>query len=519
MEGALQHDHVSNQTDRMGRVQFATSCSPAVQGEFNVAVATLHSFGYRNAGQLFQDILKKDPTCGMAEWGIAMSHYRQLWDPPSREELKIGWEAAQKGLQMGPNTERERDYLSAIQSYYQNPEGKDYRSRAKRYEGAMDTLHNRYPQDSEAAIFYALALLANAPLSDKTYANQKQATQILEPIFAKEPEHPGLAHYIIHANDHPALAGQALDAARRYAKIAPDSPHALHMPSHIFTRLGLWDESIASNLASVACARKQNLAGDELHALDYLVYAYLQTGRIAAAGKLVQQLPRVQPEDAASYAGLYATAAIPARYIVERQHWEEAVGLSLPPQISSTGAYRSAESNLYFARALSAARLGNAELARSAMQPLVTWREMLMRTDDRDQLDQVNIQLQTVNAWIAWADGNQESALREMRAAVTLEDATEIAPVTPGPMAPTREMLGDMLLLANQPALAVEAYESSLQTSPERFRALYGAARSAQRAGLQKTAEQHYRKLLTNCKQGDPNLPELVQAKQFLQRN
>jgi hypothetical protein len=243
VECAAQHDHASDALGRMGTVHFDTSCRPEVQDEFNLAVATLHSFGYRKSAQLFADVLSTDPSCSMAEWGIAMSHYRQLTDPPTKDDLRIGLEAAQEGLSMEPKTQRERDYLSAIQGFYQNADSESHSIRAKRYETAMESLHSRCPQDSEAAIFYALSLIAHASLNDKTYANQKKATLILAPIILQQPQHPGIAHYIIHADDNPVLAPLALDAAKQYSQIAPDSPHALHMPSHIFTRLGLWDDS------------------------------------------------------------------------------------------------------------------------------------------------------------------------------------------------------------------------------------------------------------------------------------
>ncbi len=257
VECAPQHEHMSDESDRMGTVHFETSCRPEVRDRFNLAVATLHSFGYRKSAQLFADVLSTDPSCSMAEWGIAMSHYRQLWDPPTKDDLRIGLEAAQAGLSMRPKTQRERDYLGAIQDFYQNAGSESHSIRAKRYETAMESLHSRYPQDSEAAIFYALALIANASPKDKTYADQKKATLILAPIIQQQPQHPGIAHYIIHADDNPVLAPLALDAARQYSQIAPDSPHALHMPSHIFTRVGLWDDSIASNLASAASARNK----------------------------------------------------------------------------------------------------------------------------------------------------------------------------------------------------------------------------------------------------------------------
>jgi len=513
-EGAGQHDHDFGESDRMGKVHFETSCSPEVHDEFDLAVTTLHSFGYRKSAQLFADVLRKDPKCSMAEWGVAMSHYRQLWDPPTPDDLRIGLEAAQNGLSMKPTTQREHDYLRAILDFYQDSGSESHTVRAKRYETAMESLHSRYPQDSEAAIFYALSLIANAPHNDKAYMNQKKATQILEPILLTQPEHPGLAHYIIHADDSPALAQQALNAAKRYSQIAPDSPHALHMPSHIFTRLGLWDESIASNIASAASARKQKLAGDELHALDYLVYAYLQTGQVTKAGTLTQQLPVVEPGDAARYAGLYATAAIPARYWIEREQWGAAAALPLSPETSPEGAYASTEGTLYFARALGAARLGDIRAAQAAMKPLLSLRDNLAKSDD-DDADEVNIQLKVVTAWIKWAEGDQSAGLQEMRTAAAMEEGTEKSPVSPGSIAPAREMLGDMLLLAKQPKLALEAYESALRSTPGRFRAEYGAAVSAQRAGLRPAAEQHYRTLLNNCSHADSDLPELAQANHF----
>lgn len=514
VECAPQHDHASDQPDRMGTVHFETSCSPQVRNEFDLAVATLHSFGYRKSEQLFADVLSMDPSCSMAEWGIAMSHYRQLWDPPTKDDLRIGLEAAQVGLSMGPKTQREHDYLGAIQGFYQNAGLESHSIRAKRYETAMELLHNRYPLDSEAAIFYALSLIANAPPNDKTYVNQKKATQILEPIIVQQPQHPGLAHYIIHADDNPVLAKLALDAAKHYSQIAPDSPHALHMPSHIFTRLGLWDDSIASNLASAASAHNQKLAGDELHALDYLLYAYLQTGRLTEARKLTQQLPVVEPGNAALYAGRYATAAMPARYWIERQQWDAAAALPLPTQTSPGDAFASTQATLFFARALGASRRGDSEAARAAMQPLVSLRDALAQSGGGDA-DQANVQLKIVSAWIKWADGDHDAAVQEMRAAAASEDATEKSPVSPGSIAPAWEMLGDMLLLAKRPKLALAAYESALKSTPGRFRAEYGAAVSAQEAGLRPAAERHYRSLLTNCSHADSDLPELKQANHF----
>jgi hypothetical protein len=295
---AAQHEHASGEPEKLGTVQFATSCNPAVQGDFNRAVAMLHSFWYQKSGETFAQIARVDSGCAMAEWGVAMTHYRQLWDPPTPTDLEAGWAAVQKAKSIPPRSQREQAYIAAMEVFYRDSDKIDHHTRAIAYEHAMEQLHAQYPKDREAAIFYALALRANALPSDKTYADQRRATTILEAIFAEQPDHPGLAHYIIHCDDYPPLAAQALNAARHYAKIAPDAPHALHMPSHIFTRLGLWQESIHSNLASAAAARKHDLAGDELHATDYLVYAYLQTGRDRDARKLVESMPTVRANDA-----------------------------------------------------------------------------------------------------------------------------------------------------------------------------------------------------------------------------
>jgi hypothetical protein len=514
-QNSLPHDHGQIQTERLGEVHFTTSCTPEAQDAFDMAVATLHSFGYRDAEQRFVDVLKLDPTCSMADWGIAMTHYRQLWDPPVGEDLRIGLDAVQQGLALGPKTERERGYLGAIRTFYQGADSEDHRVRAKRYELAMEALSQRYPQDSEAAIFYALALIADAPYSDKSYANQRKATGILEPLFVQQPDHPGLAHYIIHADDHLALALHALEAARRYAQIAPDSPHALHMPSHIFTRLGLWDESISANLASAGSAREHDLPSDELHALDYLVYAYLQTGRIAEARNLVQHLPVPRAGEAAWYAGQYALATIPARYAMERQEWPTAAALPLSQELAYGGC-ASAQINLVFANALGAARLEDAKRARAAMDLMLSQREACAQAHEEDVVAQIDMQRKAVQAWITWAAGDHDSALRQMKEAAALDEATDTSPVSPGPIAPAEEMLGDMLLLAKQPALALAAYEATLKTSPERLRSEYGAAVSAQQAGDRATAERYFRKLLLNCSHGDSDLPEVTRAKEYL---
>jgi hypothetical protein len=511
-----QHDHGSIEPASLGTVDFPTSCSPAVQPDFNRAVALLHSFWYKRAIETFSAIAKSDPSCGMAQWGVAMSHYRQLWDPPTPSDLQEAWAAVQAATATAVKTQRERDYIAAAEAFYKDYEHRSHVVRALAYEDAMRHLYESYPKDREAAIFYALAVRANAPAADKSYASQLRASAILEKLFAEYPDHPGLAHYIIHCDDYPPLASHALVAARRYAKIAPDAPHALHMPSHIFTRLGLWQESIDSNLASAAAARRNGLPGDELHARDYLVYAYLQRGEDREALNFSSDLPKTQPDDAAYYAGLYATATIPARMAVERHRWADAAALALPVGVFPGGRYAWAEANLYFARALGSARLHDTTTARSVLQQLTALRDTLSQNHDNYSAEQVDVQREVVTAWIHFAEHNDQEALSEMRAAAAHDDATEKSPVTPGTLAPARELLGEMLLESKQPALALEAFETSLITAPNRFNSLCGAARAAELAGDRRKSVTYYQQLVANAGPSSSERPEIQEARQFL---
>jgi tetratricopeptide (TPR) repeat protein len=511
-----QHEHGSPDAAILGSVNFPTSCTSTVQPDFNRAVALLHSFWYKKSEETFQAVAKADPSCGMAEWGVAMSHYRQLWDPPTQLDLQAGEAAVRKAKATSPKTQRERDYIAAMELFYKDSDTRSHTVRALDYEKSMQQIYGRYPEDIEAAIFYALAVRADAPISDKTYANQKRASAILEKLFAEYPDHPGLAHYIIHCDDYPALAPLALDAARRYAKIAPDAPHALHMPSHIFTRLGLWQESIDSNIASAAAARKNGLAGDELHAMDYLAYAYLQTGEDLQALNVLASLPKVARGDPAYFTALYATAAIPSRLAVERHRWSDAAALALPPDTFPGGRYAWTECDLYFARALGLARGGKTDGARDAVQQMASLRDTLLAEQNNYSAEQVDIQREIVTAWISFAEGKKDDALRQMRSAADHEDSTEKLPVTPGAIVPARELLGEMFLEAKQSASALEAFEASLKLTPERFNSLYGAARAAQLAGDRRNASAYYSKLLANCPRPTADLPELREAKLFL---
>ncbi len=511
---AGQHEHGAGKPGKLGTVNFGVSCQASVQPEFSRAVAMLHSFWYEKAGEAFAGIAEEDPACGMAWWGVAMTQYHPLWETPGAAALKRGWEAVEKARVAGAKTERERGYITAMESFYKDSETRDHAARALAYEKAMEELRARFPEDFETAIFYALAVRANAPPSDKTYANQKKAGAILEEIFVKQPEHPGLAHYIIHCYDYPALANRALDAARRYAKIAPDSPHALHMPSHIFTRLGLWQESIESNVASASAARKYRATGDELHAVDYLVYAYLQGAQDGAAKKLLGELSAALGErDPARFAGSYAMGTAPARFAVERHQWAEAAVVPAPAN-PPAGRYAWAQSNLYYARGMGAARTGKADAAQRELQALAAIRDSLAAANEKYWAEQTEIQREVVTAWVSWAQDNREEALRQMQAAADHEDATDKHPVTPGVIVPARELLGEMLLESKQAGPALEAFEAALRSAPNRFQALAGAARAAEEAGDKAKASQYSAKLVEICAKADTTRPELRKARE-----
>jgi len=511
--GFAQHEHPAGDTARLDKVTFPVSCAPSVQQQFSSAVAMLHSFWYEKARETFAVVAEKDPTCGMAYWGIAMTYYLPVWQPPGFADLMAGGTFIEKAKLVGAKTQRERDYIAAIETFYKDSDKFDHASRALSYERAMEQVQSRYPDDHEAAIFHALALLATAPPNDKTYVNQKRAGAILELLFAEEPDHPGVAHYIIHAYDYPALAQRALDVARRYAKIAPDSPHALHMPSHIFTRLGLWQESIDSNLASIASAKKNNAPEDELHAKDYLIYAYLQGAQDREAKGALEAPPSGRGDDPQDFAWLYAMGTSPARYAVERHQWAEAAALAVPPDTFPGGRWAWTEANLHFARALGLSHTGKTEAARTEVLKLASLRDTLTEVNDKYWADQVEIQRQSAEAWIRLAEGKSEEALRQMRSAAEHEDATDKHPVTPGVILPARELLGEMLLELNKPAEAMVEFEATLRTSPNRFNSLSGAARAAKRAGDDAKAKTYYAKLLSMCEHADGDRPELEEAR------
>jgi hypothetical protein len=509
--------------ERLGAVQFETSCNNAAQKEFNHAVALLHSFQFSRAIEGFNAVLADDQTCGIAYWGMALSD----WSNPfaanlkDRAQLENGRQNAQRGQATGAKTTREQAYITAVSKLYADFENTSQRSRQLAYRDAMRDVAAKYPEDHEAQIFYALSLAASEDLSDKTHASRLEAGAILEKLFEAEPDHPGLAHYIIHTYDVPELADRALVAARRYSLIAPDAPHALHMPSHTFTRTGFWQESIDANIAATAAARRDGQTAEELHSSDYEVYAFLQTGQDQAARKIVESLPdiasRFDPKAVMNggggpAAGYFGLAAIPARYALERQDWKRAAQLP----ISETPVPYT-EAMTWFARGLGAAKLGQAPAAIQAAAALRGIRKGLMESGESYWANQVEIQERSISAWAALAQGKNEDALRQMQGAAEMEDRTEKSAITPGPLAPARELLGEMWLQMNDPVKALEQFELTLQKEPGRFRALYGAARSAQLSGNRESSQKYFRELVKVSAHADsPGRPEIIEARRAI---
>ena len=506
---AQEEHHHHGQTEALGTVHFPVSCRPDVQAAFTRAIALLHSFGYEEARNAFAGVAERDPACGMAQWGIAMTWYHPIWAPPTPQELAPGRAAAEKAAALGAKTDRERGYIAAIGTFYRDSDKVDHRSRAAAYTAALEDLSRRFANDHEATIFYAMMLVSTAPASDAGLAQQRKAGEILNGLLKTEPQHPGVAHYLIHAFDYPPLADQALAAARAYAKIAPSSPHALHMPSHIFTRLGLWQESIDSNIASADTARRQvarNHPGaasfDALHALDYLEYAYLQTDDEAKAKAAAAEAASARKFDDDSFAAGYALAAIPARWALERRDWAAAAALT-PPQVElSWQRFPYARAITYFGRSLGASRAGQLENARDALGKLEEIHAGLVRTPIAGPYDwtgEVESMRLAAASWLAWGEGRKDEALRLARSAADLDDKVGKHAVTPGPVLPPRELLGDMLLELGKPADALPEYEASLRSAPNRFNSLYGAARAAELSGDKARARQLYSQLVANC--------------------
>ncbi len=463
----------------------------------------------------------------MGYWGLAMSNYHQIWAPPTAEELKKGQAAIEKARSVGAGAQRERDYIAAVEVFYKDADKLDHRSRALAYRDMMERLYRRYPKDHEAAVFYALALISTGMMAhDKSYASEKKAAEILNRVLAAEPEHPGVAHYLIHSYDYPSLATLALPAARSYAKIAPASAHAQHMPSHIFTRLGLWQEAIRSNLDAEASAKayaaRNHMAGawdEQLHAMDYLVYAYLQGAQDRKAEGVLNELNAIRRAEPENFKVAYAFSAIPARYALERRRWSDAAALTLRPIEFPWRNFPWARAHIHFARAVGAARSGDTTSARQEVEKLVAIRQSLVEVKgDYDWGRQVEIQLQGATAWLAQAEGKSEEALRLMRGAAELDDSTDKHPVTPGSLIPAREQLADLSLELNRPADALKEFEISLRNAPNRFNGVYGAAKAALALGDLRKARSYFSRLIELCPQAEGERPELEQAKKSLGR-
>jgi tetratricopeptide (TPR) repeat protein len=520
---AQEHQHGPQAGERLGRVRFPITCNSAARARFEPAVAYLHSFWYEKAVAAFDEVVGADSTCAMGYWGQAMSRFHLLWTPPPPADLAFGLAAAERGLALARTT-REHDYLDAIATYYRDYSTMGAKPRLEAYARAMEKTHARHPEDQEAAIFYALALIAvgQANPTDTTLANQKQAQTILEPLFRKNPQHPGLAHYLIHATDSPRLAGVGLYAARRYSAIAPDVPHAQHMPSHLFTQLGMWDDVIASNLRSAASARRFEVAqrldamwDQRGHALDYLVYAYLQEGKDGEARRVVDEVGRAThgfPPN--SLINDYALAAVPARYALERSQWLEATRLSLRPAPS----WRAAEAITHFARAVGGARSGDTALARTDVDSLTALEAAISASGPQpyDWAGQVKIQRLAASAWLARSRGQIAESIRLATEAADLDDVTAKHPVTPGQVLPARELLGDLLLELDRPVEALQAYRESLARAPNRARSLYGAAVAAERAGNRADARKYFIQFAGLMAHADGVRPELIETRRYL---
>jgi tetratricopeptide (TPR) repeat protein len=507
------HDdqHGGPPSERLGHAHFTTSCDPSIEQPFDRAVALLHSFWFDEAIKSFKRVLEIDPRCAMAYWGIALSHHGYRGQEMARRAGLAAVEQAEAALNE-VKTQREKDYIAAVAFLYEDAGTLSPRARALAYEKAMARLTRNYPDDREALLFYALAILDTVVPTDKTHAVRLRAGAILEKEFQTQPDHPGTAHYIIHAYDVPPLADRALPAARRYAQIAPAAAHALHMPSHTFTRLGLWEESIATNIDSGKAAQAAGSPGEYLHALDYEAYAYLQTAQDLAASRIVAEVPAIARGRGATpaygSANFFAVAAIPARYALERHAWAEATTLQPNP---SSMPYT--EAMTHFTRALGFARTSNPTAAQKEFESLTAAGARLVDARDLFWSEQVEIHRMVARAWILLAQGHADEALRTLRTAVDREDATEKSATTPGPLLPARELLGDMLLELKQPEAALQEYEASNKKEPNRFWGLYGAARAAELSGHRDQARQYYERLLTVCRSADrQGRPELTKA-------
>jgi tetratricopeptide (TPR) repeat protein len=492
--------------EKLGTVNFPTSCAASQQKAFDWGVALLHNFWYVKAEQQFKDIEVADPTCAIAYWGEAMSLWHQIWDRPDAETMRSGLTLVQKGQKLGAKTQRERDYLNALALFYQNYDKSSFEVRVDAYSQAMEKLHEKYPQDHDATAFYGLSLLAAAPPRDTTFANEKKALALLNAEFPLAPDNPGISHYIIHSCDSPQMAAHGLAAARRYGEIAPSAPHAAHMPSHIFARLGLWQEDIQANLMSIAAAEQSNSMGHELHAMDFLNYAYLQVGEDDKARQIVDKVATmdVMPtRDMHGYLDL-ARAAFPATYEIEMRHWKEAAALEPRKDAKPENA-----AITYWARAVGSGHLKDAAAAKQDLVQYEAMVEAVKKSPDAYLAKYMDTGRDESRAWVAFAEGNNDEAVQIMRAVADKQDAHGKGEVE----IPAREMLADILLESNHPEQALAEYERSMKIDPNRFNGLYGGARAAEMAKQPATAEKYYSQLVKNCAGATSDRPELARAK------
>jgi tetratricopeptide (TPR) repeat protein len=498
---------------KFGTVHFATSCNEAAQRRFDRAMRYQHSFWYRASREIFEETLKADPTCGIAYWGMALGLLDNPHNTIPAPNLPLGLAAIQAAKATGAKTQRERDYIDALAVMYVDYDKTTQAARVQSYLKAMEALAAKYPDDDEAQIFHAITLNIAASPTDKTYANQLKGAAILEAINKRQPRHPGVAHYLIHLYDSPVLAEKGIDAARRYSKIAPAAPHAQHMPSHIFTRVGLWKDSVAANIASVQAAKADKSAGDQMHGQDYLVYAYLQLDQDKNARAVIDDMA-VSTFGPDAFGAHFALAASPARDMVERGDWKGAAELQVRPN-----KFPHVMAITHFARALGAARSGHPNAAKADIAKLAEMRDKLTAANVGYWPHIVDIQYQVATAWQLYAEGKYDGALKAMSAAADAEDKTEKSPVTPGPLAPARELYGYMLLDRGMAKEALAAFEATMAKEPNRFNGYAGAAKAAQALGDKTKAKANYEKLVALASAGDNDRPVLAEAKAFVASN
>jgi tetratricopeptide (TPR) repeat protein len=508
---------------QFGLVGFETSCSDKVKKDVDLAIALLHSFEYDEAEKVFAKVIDAEPGCAIAYWGVAMSNYHPLWAPPTPEELEKGAKAIAVAQSLTNKTERESAYIDAIGAFYKDWNKTNHVTRCLNFEKAMEKMYADYPNDKEAAIFYALALDGAASPTDTSFMKQRKAGAILTALQPKYPDHPGIVHYIIHSYDYPQLAALALPAAREYASIAPSSAHAQHMPSHIFTRLGLWDEDIQSNLIAAASAKcygeNMGIKGhwdEELHTLDYLVYSYLQKGNNTLAKKQWDYLKTINEVNPMNFKVAYAFASIPSRYLLENKMWNEAAHFEIHPVSLPWKDYPWQKAIIYFAHTLGFAHIGQIDSAKAELKNLTACYNTLVEQKDAYKATQVQIQMKSAEAWILFKEGKNNEALELMKAAVDMEDKTQKHPVTPGEVIPARELLGDMFMAMKHPRQALEMYEADLKKHPNRFNGLYSAGLAAEELKNKEKAKSYYQQLVTISNADSSDRPELKAALSFL---